>query len=102
MEVCRIGDAVQAIYQGNGKVYGAHIVHIAGNVITVNWNDGDPHHRQIDSKGVYKNAATCFSLTGKLNALIAVPDEDFICSCVWQVYIHAVKTSDSARNGRAH
>ena len=68
-EVCRVGDAVQAIYQGNGNLYSAYIAHIDGDFITVTWSDGDAHFRKISSKTVYKNAATCWSLKGESNAL---------------------------------
>ena len=77
-EVCRVGDAVQAIYQGNGNLYSAYIAHIDGDSITVTWSDGDAHFKHINSKSVYKNAATCWSLTGKLNALTVPRDEQFI------------------------
>ena len=61
-EVCRVGDAVHAIYQGNGKLYSAYIAHIHGDLITVTWNDGacdGDAFRHVNSKNVYKNGATC-------------------------------------------
>ena len=61
---CQVGDVVQAKYQPNGRMYDAQIAAIDGGTITVNWDDGDPNHRDIASKDVFKDGSSCQLLAG--------------------------------------
>lgn len=58
--ICKIGDNVVAVWQGNGQTYGATIAGIDGDLITVNWDDADPTHRGVPSFDVFgSNGESC-------------------------------------------
>ena len=58
-DTCNVGDAVLAKYEGTGELYSARIVRVDGDVITVNWIDGDADHRHVDSINVFKDGVCC-------------------------------------------
>ena len=63
--LCRVGDAVKAKYEGDGKLYGAHTAQTGDNVIIVHWNDGGTDHRRIFKKDVFKKRVSCDLSTGR-------------------------------------
>ena len=52
------------MYKANGDKYDAHIASIAGDEVTVHWSDGDPKHRHVSNRDVFKNGVSCQSLAG--------------------------------------
>jgi hypothetical protein len=56
---CRVGDAVVATWQGDGRQYRAEIQSVNGNEITVNWQDGDTTYPVIHAAQVFKNDKSC-------------------------------------------
>ena len=55
---------MEAKYYDDGILYGAHIAEINGDTITVSWNDGDPHGRDVRSEDVFKHGVSCLPATG--------------------------------------
>lgn len=57
---CTKGDAVEAVFAGNGSLYGATIAGVnADGTVTVNWADGDAAHRKVPIQQLFKNGIRC-------------------------------------------
>ena len=56
---CMVGDAVEAVWAGDGAYYSATITDITGDSITVDWTDGSTNHRTMDAMSVRKEGVMC-------------------------------------------
>jgi hypothetical protein len=54
---CTVGQAVSAVWQGNGQAYPAVIASINGGMVTVNWSDGDARFRETQISNVRDSAS---------------------------------------------
>ena len=61
--ICRVGDAVEAVYKTNRRKYNATIALISGNTITVNWSSGNTRHRSIPIRYAFKHGVSCMGRT---------------------------------------
>lgn len=59
---CAPGDAVQAVWAGNGRQYPAVIQMIGIETIKVEWNDGATTHCVVHADKVFKNGVPCSNL----------------------------------------